>query len=470
MKLSLSLISLLLLAGIRDYSARAFISKKFFILSSKSSPSTQIASTMQESTAIGEADRAFQQGIELEKLGQPRAANSAFHEAATLFQCYLDEDAFGHVTSMDKEDCLSLLSYNLVRLGFLNQDALSDPRAAINLYQMAISLDPIPSAVSYNGLGKSLEAAEGKENSLRHLEKAAQAYRSALQLSNSASTLFALGVVLERLGETEEADQIMTSLQRQEAPISCLVDSWGYVRWHTRKTLPEELNLHRGTRDMLKLALDAAMPLIEQQRISPNQGLICEFGVGSGRSLRMTQEILPLQMHMHGFDTFTGLPHAWGDEPKGAYSTGGVVPHMEGNIYFHKGLFGDTIVPFLESMGDSAFLAYANIDCDLYTSTLDILEAMHGRIIQGTILVFDEYICHPTWRQDEFRVRCFKEACVAVLFLNGRKKIVLIFYLSSICLLYRHGENVAKDLDGNMSKLLSWIGLYFRFANPLRVR
>ena len=58
---------------------------------------------------------------------------------------------------------------------------------------------------------------------------------------------------------------------------------------------------------------------------------------------------------------------------------------------------------------DTAFLAYANIDCDLYTSTLDILEAMHGRIVQGTILVFDEYICHPTWRQDEFRA--WRECC-----------------------------------------------------------
>jgi hypothetical protein len=53
---------------------------------------------------------------------------------------------------------------------------------------------------------------------------------------------------------------------------------------------------------------------------------------------------------------------------------------MEGDVYFHKGLFGDTITPFLDEMGTDAFLAYANIDCDLYTSTLDILEALHGRL------------------------------------------------------------------------------------------
>ena len=108
-------------------------------------------------------------------------------------------------------------------------------------------------------------------------------------------------------------------------------------------------------------------------------------------------------IEMHGFDTFTGLPQAWGNEKKGAYSTGGIAPSIEGSVYFHKGLFSDTIFPFMKSLGDEAYVAYANIDCDLYTSTLDILEALHGRIVPGTIIVFDEYICHPTWRQDEFR-------------------------------------------------------------------
>jgi len=365
---------------------------------------------------LGEADLAFRQGIQLEKGGQSRAANSAFHAAATLFQCYLEDDAFGHVTNLDKADCLTILTYNLVRLGFLNHDALSDPQAAINLYQMAIDLDPQnPSAVSFLGLGESLlaDGGSGAESDLKHLELAAQAYQRALELTpNSASTLFSLGVVLERLGQTKEADDIMTNLQRQEAPISCLVDSWGYVRWHSRKVAPQHLNLHRGTRDMLRLALEAAMPLIEQQRQhgNPAYGMVCEFGVGSGRSLRMTQEILPLDIHIHGFDTFTGLPHSWGDEPAGSYSTGGMVPtNIEGNVFFHKGLFKDTLIPFLQQMGEDAFLAYANIDCDLYTSTLDVLEAMHGRIVPGTILIFDEYICHPTWRQDEFRA--WRECC-----------------------------------------------------------
>jgi hypothetical protein len=165
----------------------------------------------------------------------------------------------------------------------------------------------------------------------------------------------------------------------------------------------DELNLYMGTRDMLQVALDAAMPLIHEG------GLVCEFGVASGRSLRQTQELLPLGTPIHGFDTFTGLPQRWGDEPAGAYSTGGIIPTMEGEVYFHKGLFADSIPEFLKEVPGDTFVAFANIDCDLYSSTLDILEALHGRIVTGTILVFDEYLGHATWRQDEFRA--WRECC-----------------------------------------------------------
>lgn len=88
----------------------------------------------------------------------------------------------------------------------------------------------------------------------------------------------------------------------------CVFPLFLYRRWHTRNTAPALLNLHRGTRDMLKLALDAAMPLIENQRQNRAQGLVCEFGVGSGKSMRMTHEILPLDIEMHGFDTLYVFP------------------------------------------------------------------------------------------------------------------------------------------------------------------
>jgi len=435
--------------------------------STSTSSTTSLFQTTSLATATGEADRAFRLGIQLEKAGLARAASAAFHEAATLYQCFLDQSSIGssssttsdssdssssngssgpttnifqHVTSLATDDTLAtdgpsvlaVLAYACIRLAHLSHDAFGDSRASKRLYKLAASIDPAPSGVAYHGIGTSVEASitqssfghsgggvagggrieGGSEGSvwMDQMEKAVEAYREASKLGgglgSNCEVMFHLAVALERLELLEESEQIMETLRRGESNLSCLVDSWGYVRWHTRRTNPHRLNLHRGTRAMLQIALDAAQPLLQH-----DDGLVCEFGVASGRSLRMTQELLPLDTPIHGFDTFTGLPVAWGNEPAGSYSTGGAMPKMEqgNNVHFHKGLFKDTIPKFLSTVDKGRPLAYANIDCDLYGSTRDVLEAFHGRIIPGTVLVFDEYLCHPSWRQDEFRA--WRECC-----------------------------------------------------------
>lgn len=243
-------------------------------------------------TLVGQADRAFKLGTLLEKNGQYRKASSSFHEAATLYQCYLENGKdFRHVTELTPEGCLQILSYTLLRLGFLNLDCLGDSRAAVRLYREAANIDPMPSASSYEGIANSIEASGGS------LEDALENYQKAIELQPSLRRAqFRAAVILDRLGRDQEASDLLEKLRRDEAQYACLVDSWGYVRWHTRKM--ENINLSRGSFDMLELALTAAMPLVEQG------GLVCEFGVGSGRSMRMTQEILPLGVPIHGFDTF----------------------------------------------------------------------------------------------------------------------------------------------------------------------
>uniref|UniRef100_A0A7S4JM60 Uncharacterized protein n=1 Tax=Odontella aurita TaxID=265563 RepID=A0A7S4JM60_9STRA len=390
--------------------------------------------TFGDASSVGDADRSFRQGISLEKFGLTRAAAAAFHESATLYQCFLDHhrdatgagldgeggegallgggdggilaaaaaNEFGHVTDLHPSgpnSCRAVLAYACVRLAHLSHDALGDSKAAARLYREATSIDPSPSAVSYDGVGTSVEASGGD------LEEAAAAYGEAARLGpRNGAVNFHRAVALERLGRTDEAELIFDVLRRGGAELSCLVDSWGYVRWHTRKIARESNNIHRGTRDMLRIGLDAAQSLVENEN-----GLVLEFGVGSGRSIRMIQEMVPLDVPVHGFDTFTGLPHAWGSEPAGAYSTGGSIPNLEGEVYFHKGLFKDTVSNFLEGTEKYQPLAFANVDCDLYGSTLDILEGLYSRVVPGTVLAFDEYLCHPTWRQDEFRA--WRECC-----------------------------------------------------------
>lgn len=95
---------------------------------------------------------------------------------------------------------------------------------------MAVEIDPTPSPVSFEGIGTAQEAAGGNKRDLDHLKEAAKAYRKAIEYNNKSSTLFYMAVAMERLGQTNESEPILESLQRSEAPASCLVDSWGYVR------------------------------------------------------------------------------------------------------------------------------------------------------------------------------------------------------------------------------------------------
>ena len=109
---------------------------------------------------------------------------------------------------------------------------------------------------------------------------------------------------------------------------------------------------------------------------------------------------------VHGFDSFEGLPEVWANNPKGSYSTKGVIPSVQENVILHNGWFEETLPGFVEKY--QAPVRFMNIDCDIYSSTKTVLEFLAKQIIPGTVMVFDEYIGNDNWREDEFKA--FKEA------------------------------------------------------------
>jgi hypothetical protein len=135
-----------------------------------------------------------------------------------------------------------------------------------------------------------------------------------------------------------------------------------------------------------------------------NSGLILEFGVRTGSSIRfiatLTDDLV------HGFDSFEGLPESWGQHAPGAYTSYGKLPDVPKNVRLHVGLFGETLPDFCAR--HKGQIRYMNIDCDLYSSTVSIFEALADRIMPGTVIVFDEYLMNKTWREDEFKA--FQEA------------------------------------------------------------
>ena len=129
------------------------------------------------------------------------------------------------------------------------------------------------------------------------------------------------------------------------------------------------------------------------------KGLVMEFGVASGRTINYLAARMP-QETIFGFDWFKGLPEPWRTGfDRGAFAH--APPQVLHNVELVSGLFQDTLGKFLMTHQEPASLLH--IDCDLYESTHVVLSALAERIVPGTVIVFDEYVNYPGWKQHEFR-------------------------------------------------------------------
>lgn len=122
-----------------------------------------------------------------------------------------------------------------------------------------------------------------------------------------------------------------------------------------------------------------------------------EFGVYKGDSIKYWANIATNKdSEFIGFDTFTGLPENWqnitGAMRKNHFDTNGKAPDVNDNrVRFIKGLFQDTLQPFLQTFRQKEFLIIHN-DSDLYSSTLYTLTKIHPYLKPSNIIIFDEFI------------------------------------------------------------------------------
>lgn len=127
-------------------------------------------------------------------------------------------------------------------------------------------------------------------------------------------------------------------------------------------------------------------------------GLYLEFGVGRGKSMRW---IAPLvDGTVHGFDSFEGIQEYWNGNPVGAFAQS-KLPKVPDNVEFHVGYFDATLPGFLEQHAEP--VAFLHVDCDLYSSTVTILDLLGGRLQPGAIVLFDEYYNFHRWQEHEFK-------------------------------------------------------------------
>jgi hypothetical protein len=127
-------------------------------------------------------------------------------------------------------------------------------------------------------------------------------------------------------------------------------------------------------------------------------GLYLEFGVGRGKSIRWIGR--HADRAVYGFDSFEGIPEYWNGNPIGAFAQK-KLPKVPDNVQFEIGLFDRTLPAFLDKHADP--VAFLHVDCDLYSSTVTILDALGPRLQPGAVILFDEYYNFPRWQQHEYK-------------------------------------------------------------------
>lgn len=175
-------------------------------------------------------------------------------------------------------------------------------------------------------------------------------------------------------------------------------DLWIDLRLHAKREAVEYAITHMQEAMVLPDRLHLLSFALAR---APEDGLVLEFGVEKGASLRHLAGLT--RRSVHGFDSFEGLPGDWHGTRavKGTFSRRGRLPRVPANAVLHVGWFDDTLPAFLGANPPPCALIH--VDCDIYASTASVLTHLAGRIRPGTVIVFDEYFNYPGWRQHEYK-------------------------------------------------------------------
>ena len=135
-------------------------------------------------------------------------------------------------------------------------------------------------------------------------------------------------------------------------------------------------------------------------------GDYAEFGVWQGRTFIEAWRLgrgAGTPRRYFAYDSFEGLPEAEGVDETGRWETGEFshsrrafearlrrarVPAADVEIV--EGFFDATLDP---AVVEPRQVAIAWVDCDLYASTVPVLDFLTGRLAQGAILLFDDWFC-----------------------------------------------------------------------------
>lgn len=131
-------------------------------------------------------------------------------------------------------------------------------------------------------------------------------------------------------------------------------------------------------------------------------GVKLEFGVAGEASIWKFGK--RAKGMVYGFDSFDGLAEDFTSSIRKGTFRQQKLPKVPENVELIKGFFSDSLPSFLsrEEIVDKR-IDFIHMDCDLYSSTRDVLNMLTTKITAGTIIAFDEYFNYPGWKNEEFK-------------------------------------------------------------------
>ena len=140
---------------------------------------------------------------------------------------------------------------------------------------------------------------------------------------------------------------------------------------------------------------------IKEQNIS---GVCLEFGVFKGDSVNFFANHLQ-ELKFVGFDSFEGLAEDWKGVTrwKGSFDLQGILPNVRDNVTLVKGWFDQTLPLYFKKHPNEESVRFVHMDSDTYESSAIVLSYLPKYLRPGVLILFDELIGYPNWRNGEFR-------------------------------------------------------------------
>lgn len=182
-----------------------------------------------------------------------------------------------------------------------------------------------------------------------------------------------------------------------------IIDKNNYSIEHFHNS-PQVVLEHKKSLKRRLAHLDRALEYVQK-----TNGAILEFGVFKGSTITRIAEYFPKDI-VHGFDSFEGLPENWDVGHKviagSEFDRHGQLPVVPDNVKLWVGWFDETLPKYLRDYNNEIKLLH--VDCDLYSSTVTVLESLNPFIVEGTIIILDDFypwgkVGYDTWEEGEYK-------------------------------------------------------------------